>query len=43
MEPLSECALRFIGTPADIAAALRDSVSLPLEEQGRAALCGTER
>lgn len=36
MELLSECALRFNGIPADIAAALTESVSLPLEEQPEA-------
>jgi hypothetical protein len=33
MELLSECALRFNCIPADIATALTDSASLPLEEQ----------
>ena len=36
MELLCECALRFNGIPADIAAALTESVSLPLEEQPEA-------
>lgn len=33
MELLSECAYRFKGIPADIGAALTESVSVPLEEQ----------
>ena len=33
MELLSECAFRFNGIPAGISAALKDSASLPLEEQ----------
>ena len=33
MELPAECALRFKGIPADISAALTQSVSLPLEEQ----------
>ena len=36
MELLSECALRFKGIPADVSAALTQSVSLPLEEQPEA-------
>jgi hypothetical protein len=36
MKLLSQCALRFNGIPADIAAALTESVSLPLEEQPEA-------
>jgi hypothetical protein len=33
MELLSECACRFNGIPADISAELKESASLPLEEQ----------
>ena len=36
MELLCECAFRFKGIPADISAALTDSVTLPLEKQSEA-------
>ena len=43
MELLSECAFRFNGIPADIAAALTESASLPLEEQPEARRAVRER
>jgi len=41
MELLSECPLRFNRIPADIAVALADSASLPLEDEVPAR-CGIE-
>ena len=43
MELLSECALRFNGIPADIAAELTESACLPFEEQPAARRAARDR